>query len=136
MIRVGPEIVDRLEELVRIEIVAEGEMPLGIVSWPAITPSPGIEGGLNLQAASKPIAAPVVVAEALPTPPPLPVPPPLPIPPPFPVGRVVEAELVAAVAEAVMRPAPASATPAPPPRKRRRNCRKRPPTTNRPHAAA
>lgn len=115
VIHVGPEIVDRLQELVRIEIVAEGEAPLGVVTWPAITPSPGIDGALALQAAFKP-AAPVtgqgqaivpmtstaaLVSEAAPEPPPTNMP---------------EAELMAAVAEAVLRPAPEprpAPTPAP-----------------------
>jgi hypothetical protein len=53
VIRIGPEVVDRIEELVRVEIVAEGEHPLGVVTWPAITPSPSIEGSLSLQGPTK-----------------------------------------------------------------------------------
>ncbi len=40
VLQVGPEIVDQIEELVPVEIVANGEISLGLVSWPALTPFP------------------------------------------------------------------------------------------------
>lgn len=64
VIRIGPEIVDRIEELVQIEIVAEGDHSLGVVTWPAITPSPGIDGSLSLQGTGKPTPSLVAEGEA------------------------------------------------------------------------
>ncbi|WP_336489989.1 hypothetical protein [Methylobacterium nigriterrae] len=38
--RFGPNVVDRIEELVPIEIVAQDGTSFGVVSWPFITPAP------------------------------------------------------------------------------------------------
>lgn len=42
--RFGPSVVDRIEELVPIEIVAQDGTSFGVVSWPFITPAPAGQG--------------------------------------------------------------------------------------------
>src|SRR6266478_3902488 len=54
VVRVGPAVVDRIDELVPIEISAEGEPPLGKVSWPQLTRSPGGLADLRLKATAQP----------------------------------------------------------------------------------
>ncbi|UHC17829.1 hypothetical protein LRS73_08180 [Methylobacterium currus] len=58
--RFGPNVVDCIEELVPIEIVAQDGTSFGIVSWPFITPAPAGRG--LLAAAPAPAPAPVEVA--------------------------------------------------------------------------
>ncbi|GJE40772.1 hypothetical protein [Methylobacterium persicinum] len=55
--RFGPAVVDRIEELVPIEIVAQDGTSFGIVSWPYISPAPagpGILAGLPNTPATPP----------------------------------------------------------------------------------
>jgi hypothetical protein len=42
--RFGPSVIDRIEELVPIEIVAQDGTSFGVVAWPFIAPAPGAGG--------------------------------------------------------------------------------------------
>ncbi|HTF67885.1 MAG TPA: hypothetical protein VK638_34920, partial [Edaphobacter sp.] len=50
VLRLAPQIIDQIEELVRIEISVEGEGTIGQVTWPDITPSPQSILGISLEA--------------------------------------------------------------------------------------
>ena len=50
VLRLGPQIIDQIEELVRIEISVEGEGTIGQVTWPDVTPSPQSILGISLEA--------------------------------------------------------------------------------------
>jgi len=52
--RFGPAVVDRIEELVPIEIVAQDGTSFGVVSWPFITPAPAGRGLLAATPAPAP----------------------------------------------------------------------------------
>ncbi|WP_111772121.1 hypothetical protein [Methylorubrum extorquens] len=58
--RFGPNVVDRIEELVPIEIVAQDGTSFGVVSWPFITPAPAGYGIL----AAAPVAPPSLTETA------------------------------------------------------------------------
>ncbi|TFZ55759.1 hypothetical protein E4V01_21475 [Methylorubrum sp. Q1] len=58
--RFGPSVVDRIEELVPIEIVGQDGTSFGVVSWPFITPAPAGSGML----AASPIPAPSLTQTA------------------------------------------------------------------------
>ncbi len=58
VVRVGPAIVDRIDELVPIEIFAQGEPSLGKVTWPQLTRSPGGFADLRIKAMTKPAGDP------------------------------------------------------------------------------
>src|SRR4051794_29329965 len=40
IVKIGPEVVDRLPDLVQVEITVQGEPPLPAIRWPTLTPSP------------------------------------------------------------------------------------------------
>lgn len=46
VLRFGPAVVDRIEELVPVEIVGQDSRSFGIVSWPYVTPAPATGGVL------------------------------------------------------------------------------------------
>ncbi|MFC6739345.1 hypothetical protein [Methylobacterium tardum] len=80
--RFGPNVADRIEELVPIEIVAQDGTSFGVVAWPTISPAPsggGILAGLPAAAPTLTrdgIGGPSVAAtEAVPLPEPEPAPP-------------------------------------------------------------
>ena len=80
--RFGPSVVDRIEELVPIEIVAQDGTSFGVVAWPFISPAPsggGILAGLPAPAPTltrDSIGRPSdAAAEAVPLPEPEPAPP-------------------------------------------------------------
>ena len=69
VLRLGPQIIDQIEELVRIEISVEGEGTIGQVTWPDITPSPQSILGISLEAttphkkATEPVETVIPAAE-------------------------------------------------------------------------
>lgn len=84
--RFGPNVVDRIEELVPVEIVAQDGTSFGIVSWPFITPAPASGSILAAPPTLKPDPITVEVADPGPLPigeptPPEPGPEPEPPPP-------------------------------------------------------
>ncbi|MDO9428513.1 MAG: hypothetical protein Q7T93_16975 [Methylobacterium sp.] len=69
--RFGPAVVDRIEELVPIEIVAQDGTSFGVVSWPFITPAPAGHGLLAAMPAPAPSLTqtiPLGTPVAVPTP--------------------------------------------------------------------
>lgn len=86
-VRVGPEVVDHIAELVTVEILDDRTGSLGTVSWPALTRSAALPRAVRLsRSADAPSSAPeptVASAPPLPQLPPSPPPalPPLPTPP-------------------------------------------------------
>ncbi|MBB6309774.1 tetratricopeptide repeat protein [Xanthobacter tagetidis] len=88
-VRVGPEVVDHIAELVMVEILDDQTGSLGTVSWPALTRSAALPRGVRL---SRSTSAPSSTPEPTPDPKPAPTPaspprlPPVtpPAPPPLP----------------------------------------------------
>ncbi len=70
VLRVGPLVVDAIEELVPIEILIQDESSYGKVDWPYITPSP-FKGRVTIGNGEKPPAGPIVGKVKPPPPPPL-----------------------------------------------------------------
>lgn len=64
--RFGPNVVDRIEELVPIEIVAQDGTSFGVVSWPFITPAPAGQGLLAAAPAVPPSLTQTVARDAPP----------------------------------------------------------------------
>ena len=66
VLRLGPQIIDQIEELVRVEISVDGEGTIGQVTWPDITPSPKSILGISLEATAPHIKAAELVDAATP----------------------------------------------------------------------
>lgn len=79
-VRVGPEVVDHIAELVMVEILDESTGSLGTISWPALTRSATLPRAVRL---SRRASAPLSKPEPTASPPPLPPLPPS-APPPLP----------------------------------------------------
>jgi len=85
VVRVGPVIVDKIEEFVPVEIYVQQEGRIGQITWPFVTPSPQSLTGIKVQTDDPAANANELlqaVEKAVETPPPPPPPPPKPEPTP------------------------------------------------------
>lgn len=78
IVRVGPAVVNHIDELVRVEVTLAGVGPVGTVAWPSIPHMAGLSGR-RLVAEKRP--AETAPPETPPPPPPIAPPLPLPVPP-------------------------------------------------------
>ncbi|WP_204321959.1 hypothetical protein, partial [Streptococcus pneumoniae] len=51
VVRIGPVIIDKIEEFVPVEIFVQGDGRIGQMTWPFVTPSPQSLTGIRIQSA-------------------------------------------------------------------------------------